>query len=299
MKLLTAALPEQPSAPFPAVLADNGRVLPMKALGLNFPTLQDFICACADQPLLSELKTRLSEYDPEEALSYDALVRYSPIPRPAQDVICLGMNYAAHAVESAKYKKEAFERDRAYAVYFSKRVTEAVPDGGDIPAHRDVTERLDYEVELAVILGKDTLNVTEEEAGKTIFGYTILNDISAREVQTLHKQWYLGKSLDGFCPMGPWIVTADEFEYPPERKIRSYINGELRQDGNTDMLMFSISQIIAELSHGMLLKAGTIISTGTPAGVGMGFDPPKFLNVGDEIRCEIEGIGTLTNRIVP
>ena len=298
MKLLTAAVPSAPARPFPAVmLEEKNCILPLSCLGFTHDTLQDFICADGKEELLPALRERLARYNGADLIPCSSLVRYSPIPRPAQDVICLGMNYAEHAVESARYKKEAFERNRSYAVYFSKRVNEAVPDGGDIPAHRDVTQRLDYEAELAVILGKDALNVPEEEAGDYIFGYTILNDISAREVQTLHKQWYLGKSLDGFCPMGPCIVTADEMEYPPVRKIRSYVNGELRQDSDTGMLMFSIGQIVADLSHGMLLKTGTIISTGTPAGVGMGFDPPRFLIPGDEVICEIEGIGTLTNRI--
>ena len=131
-----------------------------------------------------------------------------------------------------------------------------------------------------------------------MFGYTILNDISAREIQTRHKQWYFGKSMDGFCPIGPWIVTKDEFENPPVLDIKSYVNGELRQNSTTGLLIFSIAHVIEELSHGMKLKAGTIISMGTPAGVGMGFDPPKFLKPGDVVTCEIEGIGRLTNPIL-
>jgi 2-keto-4-pentenoate hydratase/2-oxohepta-3-ene-1,7-dioic acid hydratase in catechol pathway len=126
----------------------------------------------------------------------------------------------------------------------------------------------------------------------------ILNDVSARDVQANYKQWHFGKSLEGFCPMGPWIVTADVIPAPPQLAIRSYVNGELRQDSNTNLLIFTIPYIIEELSHGITLKAGTIISTGTPAGVGMGFVPPKFLNVGDTVVCEIEKIGTLTNQIV-
>ena len=159
-------------------------------------------------------------------------------------------------------------------------------------------DSLDYEVELAVIIGKDAKNVRREDAYNYVFGYTILNDVSARNLQTRHKQWYFGKSLDGFTPIGPCIVTADEFENPPVLAIKSYVNGELRQNSSTELLLFDIAHIISELSQGMTLKAGTIIATGTPAGVGMGFEPPNFLKSGDTVTCEIEKIGTLTNRIL-
>ena len=156
-------------------------------------------------------------------------------------------------------------------------------------------ERLDYEAELAVIIGKTAKNVPAEQAEEYIFGYTVLNDVSARVLQTSHKQWYFGKSLDGFTPMGPAIVTADEIPFPPKLRISACVNGEVRQDSTTDLLITGIADIIAELSSGMTLLPGTIIATGTPAGVGMGFDPPKFLKSGDTVECSIEGIGTLRN----
>lgn len=158
-------------------------------------------------------------------------------------------------------------------------------------------DSLDYEVELAVIIKKDAKNISQEEAFDYVFGYTIINDISARNLQTRHKQWYFGKSLDGFLPMGPYLVTEDVFERPPVLKISSKVNGEVRQNATTDLLIFGISHVIAELSQGMTLKAGTIIAMGTPSGVGMGFIPPKFLRAGDCVSCSIEGIGTLTNYI--
>ena len=213
-------------------------------------------------------------------------------------LICLGVNYMAHAEESARYKKESFNGERPHAVYFSKRVNYATGDKGGIPRHANLAECLDYEVELAVIIGKDAYHVSAEDAKNYIFGYTIINDVSARDVQNRHSQWYFGKSLDGFFPMGPCIVSADEIAYPPKLSIRSYVNGELRQDSNTELLIFDIDHIISELSGGMTLRAGTIIATGTPAGAGLGFDPPKFLKTGDEVVCEIEGIGRLTNIIV-
>ena len=222
----------------------------------------------------------------------------SPIPRPRQDVLCLGMNYKAHAAEAAQYDAGAFTQEKPVAVYFSKRVSEAVAPGGAIQSHRELVERLDYEVELAVILGKTAKHVKAAEAGDYIFGYTILNDVSARDVQTGHKQWYFGKSLDGFTPMGPCIVTADEIAFPPALAISSSVNGELRQSSNTSLFLNSIQEVLEELTAAMTLLPGTIIATGTPAGVGMGFDPPKFLKPGDVVTCAIEGIGTLTNPVV-
>ena len=223
----------------------------------------------------------------------------SPIPSPLQDVICLGLNYTEHVQEAAAYEKNTLtSKNDRFPVYFSKRVNRSPADMDPVSANADLVDSLDYEAELAVIIGKDVKNVSPEEAPGCIFGYTILNDFSARNLQTRHTQWYLGKSLDGYTPMGPCIVTADEFAFPPKRRIWSEVNGELRQDSTTDMLIFGIDHIIADLSRGMTLRAGTIISTGTPKGVGMGFDPPKFLQAGDTVTCGIEGIGTLTSRIV-
>lgn len=230
-----------------------------------------------------------------ESISINSITKMAPIPEPKQDIICLGINYLAHAEESARYKKEAFGGDRPYAVYFSKRVSYASADGEFIPSYLDIVDSLDYEVELAVIIKKDAKNVKKENAYDYVFGYTIINDVSARNLQTRHKQWYFGKSLDGFTPMGPYIVTKDEFVNPPVLKICSRVNGEIRQNSTTDLMISSIEHVIYELSQGVTLKAGTIIAMGTPAGVGMGFQPPKFLRPGDVIECEIEGIGCIKN----
>ena len=220
----------------------------------------------------------------------------SPIPRPNQDIICLGLNYSEHALEAKEFDSD-FTTEKAAAVYFSKRTSYSQGSGAPIPSHKNLTSQLDYEAELAVIIGKDAYQVSEEDAKNYIFGYSVFNDVSAREVQTGHKQWYFGKSLEGFSPMGPCIVTRDEFSYPPALAIKSFVNGEPRQDSNTANLIHGISEIISELSSGMVLKAGTIIATGTPAGVGMGMDPPTFLESGDEVICYIEGIGELRNII--
>ena len=173
----------------------------------------------------------------------------------------------------------------------------AVDPDGPVDSHADLVSDLDYEAELAVILGKDALNVAESDCEPYIFGYTILNDISARTIQKRHKQWYRGKSLDDFTPMGPWIVTADEVAFPPVLSIGCKVNGEIRQDSKTDCLIHGVAEVISELSQGMTLRAGTIIATGTPSGVAMGMDDPKYLQPGDEMECWIEGIGTLRNTV--
>lgn len=219
----------------------------------------------------------------------------APIPHPLQDVVCLGLNYAAHQKEAARFSEMAFGGERPYPIFFAKRVNTAPGPDGIIPSYPGLVKELDYECELAVILKKDAFNVKAADAADYIFGYTVLNDVSARKLQTRHKQWYFGKSLDGFTPMGPCITSADEIAYPPALAIRCKVNGEMRQDGNTDSLITDIGQILEILTEGMTLKAGTIIATGTPAGVGMGMTPPTFLKKGDVVECEIEKIGVLKN----
>ena len=232
-----------------------------------------------------------------EWLPLSMVTLLAPIPHPRQDIICLGINYRDHAEEAARFSGDAFRKERPIPIYFSKRVAEAVPPNGWIDSHPGLVEQLDYEAELAVVIGRTAKDVPANQAGEYIFGYTILNDVSARVLQTAHKQWDFGKGLDGFTPMGPWITTADEVAFPPALAISSKVNGELRQHSNTSLLMTGIAEIIEELSSGITLLPGTIIATGTPAGVGMGFDPPKFLKSGDVVECTIEGIGTLCNTV--
>ncbi|MCH4157423.1 MAG: fumarylacetoacetate hydrolase family protein [Acidaminococcaceae bacterium] len=221
----------------------------------------------------------------------------APIPRPLQDIVCLGINYDEHAKEAGGFSKEAFGGERPYTIYFSKRVSEAVATGGTIPAYTGLVDSLDYEAELGVVLGRDAKKVAPDQVHKYIFGYTVVNDVSARNLQTRHKQWYLGKSLDGFFPMGPCIVTPDEIPEVYDLTIGSTVNGEQRQHSNTHFMIQNVEGAVSELSRGMTLKAGTIIAMGTPAGVGMGFKPPKFLQPGDQVVCEIEKIGKLENVI--
>lgn len=231
------------------------------------------------------------------AVAVDELQLLAPIVRPRQDVVCLGINYDAHAQEAGRFSDEAFGGERPYTIYFSKRVSRATATGEAVPAYEGLVDSLDYEAELGVILGRDAKGVTKENARDYVFGYTVINDISARNLQTRHKQWYLGKSLDGFTPMGPCIVTADEIGDEQSLDISSRVNGELRQSSNTRYMIQTVAGAISELSQGMTLEAGTIIATGTPAGVGMGMTPPTFLKHGDRVVCEIEKIGRLENVI--
>ncbi len=266
-----------------ALTADGKAVRP-----LPFPDMVSAIEAGLDA-------VKAAEQGPAAAL--DTVTLLAPIPRPRQDVICLGMNYVDHAKEAAKFDGEAFAKDKPIAVYFSKRVPEAVPPEGAIDSHPGLVEKLDYEAELAVIIGPAAKGVPAEKAGEHVFGYTVLNDVSARTLQTAHKQWYFGKGLDGFTPMGPCILTADEVAFPPALAISCRVNGQERQRARTDMLITSIADTISELSAGMTLLPGTIIATGTPAGVGMGMNPPAFLKPGDVVECEIEKIGVLRNTV--
>lgn len=281
------------------VLGNDGTWLfPVSALGLSYQSMNELISHITEEEKKKLLDASQKSFeDVPGAVRRSDVKLLAPIPEPRQDVICLGINYMAHAYESARFRKEDFNGERPYPVYFSKRVNRAVSDREAILAHEDIVDSLDYEVELAVIIGKEAKNVPAEQASDYIFGYTILNDVSARTIQNRHKQWYFGKSMDGFTPMGPHIVSADEIAFPPKLSIQSKINGELRQNSNTELLIFDIPYIIHDLSQGMTLKPGTIISTGTPDGVGLGFEPPKYLKAGDVVECIIEGIGTLTNTV--
>ncbi len=276
------------------VLKNDGlEVVPVNYLGCTAHNMNEFL------DLMTPEKEKKLDKNKElmRGIPMREVKVISPIPVPRQDVICLGINYYAHAEEAARFHDEAFGGERPVPIFFSKRVNLAVADEEMIDGHWDIVDGLDYEVELGVIIGKDAKNVSVEDAFDYVFGYTIINDFSARNLQTAHKQWYFGKSLDDFTAIGPWIVTKSEFENPPALGIRCYVNDELRQDGNTSFMITGIAEVISRLSQGMTLKTGTVIAMGTPAGVGMGFDPPKFLQKGDVVRCEIDGIGAITNFI--
>jgi len=223
----------------------------------------------------------------------------APIPRPRRNIFCVGKNYHAHAHEFTKSgfdssAKDASETIPDAPIIFSKLPDCVIADGAPIRYPAGVSDKVDYEAELAVVIGKGGRGIRKADAYDHVFGYMIVNDMTARDLQSRHKQWLIGKSLDSFCPMGPWLVTADEIE-PANLGVRCWVNGELRQNANTADLIFDIPTLIETLSAGITLYPGDIIATGTPAGVGIGFDPPKYLKPGDEIAIEIDGLGRLSN----
>lgn len=229
-------------------------------------------------------------------LSINEVKIMSPIPYPKRNVICLGKNYIDH-VNEVKTLKNVNNDVPKKPIYFSKIAYPAIGHKDYVVSHSDVVKELDYEVELTIIIGKKCKNVSIEKAEDVIFGYTIANDITARDIQQDHIQWHKGKSFDTYCPMGPYIIHKSNISFPPKLKIKSYVNKELRQNGNTSQLIFDIPTIINDLTKGITLYPGDIILTGTPAGVGAGFTPPKYLNEGDIVDCVIENIGTLSNII--
>lgn len=276
-----------------AVFPENHILLPLSTLeGADMQHLIDhydlYRHECEREAEVCSTGDLLSLDDPEVQL-------LSPIPYPRRNVICLGKNYLEHVKEIGGITGGPRDSAPEWAIYFTKAAYPCLAPGGTILRHERVTKSIDYEAELTVVMGKQGTYIPEEEALRHVFGYTIGNDISARDVQNRHINWFMGKSLTTHCPVGPWIVTADEIPDPQCLSVRSYVAGELRQNGNTRDMIRSVARIIHELSQGYELYPGDMIMTGTPKGVGMGFDPPRYLQPGDEVRCEIDRIGVLTN----
>jgi len=225
----------------------------------------------------------------------------SPIPVPVRDIICVGKNYAEHAKEVQKSSFSTLQGKMQVPkepIIFNKATTSVIGPNDKIELVNDRTNTTDYEGELGVIIGKRTKNIKYSNATDVIFGYTIINDVTARKLQNNHKQWFIGKSPDTYCPIGPSIVTKDEIKIIEDIKIQTYINGEIRQTGIVKDMIFNIPTIIETLAKSMTLVEGDIIATGTPSGVGIGFDPPKFLKSGDKVKISIDPIGILENDVI-
>jgi 2-keto-4-pentenoate hydratase/2-oxohepta-3-ene-1,7-dioic acid hydratase in catechol pathway len=218
----------------------------------------------------------------------------APFSRMRRNLWCVGRNYHEHAKELAGSVFRA-SQDKGWPIVFTKPPEGVVGPHADVMLPVGISDEIDYEAELAVVIGRGGRGITRADAMKHVFGYTIVNDVTARDVQMRHQQWDLGKSFDGFCPMGPWVATADELDGRATR-VRCWVNGELRQDGHTADMIFDIPTLIETISRGITLHPGDIIATGTPAGVGMGMKPPRWLRRGDVVRIEVDGIGTFENR---
>jgi 2-keto-4-pentenoate hydratase/2-oxohepta-3-ene-1,7-dioic acid hydratase in catechol pathway len=234
------------------------------------------------------------------ARALDSVELLAPIPVPRRNIFCVGKNYRDHVLEFGRSGYDQPDRSEdlpEYPVVFSKATTSVTGPYGDIDPHHGVTEELDYEAELAVIIGRGGRGITREQAFEHVWGYTIIDDFTARDLQRTHKQWLLGKSLDTHCPMGPYAVSADEVTDVTALMVESRVNGEPRQSAPVKDLIFDIPELIATLSAGITLLPGDLIATGTPAGVGIGFDPPRFMVSGDVVEVSITGLGTQRNRI--
>jgi 2-keto-4-pentenoate hydratase/2-oxohepta-3-ene-1,7-dioic acid hydratase in catechol pathway len=254
-------------------------------------TLQDLIAG--GPAAVSALRARMAVGG--DVIPAAAVRLLAPLPRPEKNVFCVGRNYREHIAEGERAQNVKIGVTEV-PVFFTKPRTAVVGPGAEVPIFPHVSTQIDYEVELALVIGKAGRDIPRERAFEHVFGYTILNDVTARDVQRRHGgQYFKGKGLDGSCPMGPWIVTADAIGDPAKLGIRCTVNGELRQDSTTAELIFDIPTLIASLSEGLTLEPGDILATGTPSGVGYAMDPPRFLKDGDRVVCEIDGIGQLEN----
>ncbi|MGL4606930.1 MAG: fumarylacetoacetate hydrolase family protein [Eubacteriaceae bacterium] len=281
------------------VLTDDGsKILPIttlgQLLGIKLPeALIDFIPMATDG-LLDQIK-EIIDANPNLGIHRNLVKLLAPIPKPPRNIFCIGKNYADHAKEINNIPTMGDIPENP--IYFSKLPTTITGPDTVILSHARATKKIDYEIELAIIIGKEGTDISPENAEDYIFGYTIANDITARDLQKKHSQWYKGKSLDTFCPLGPSIIHKSGLPIPFNLELTCKINGEIRQHSTTENMIFDIPTIISDLSQGMTLIPGDIILTGTPAGVGFALDPPQFLKHGDVIEAEIEKIGILKNII--
>lgn len=295
MKLVTFS-PLPSGQPRPGLVLDDKRVVDIPAaLGASESTNTMLGIIRGGSAMLEKLRG-LQSKPPASAVNLADVKLHAPIPRPEKNVFCVGWNYLEHFEEGAKKLQDNRELPK-WPVFFSKAPTTVTGPYDNIPFHSTVSTSCDWEVELGVIIGTTGINIPESEAMNHIWGYTVINDVSWRDLQRRHGgQWHKGKSLDGSCPMGPWIVTAASID-PNNLRVTCRVNGVTKQDSNTRFLYFKLPRLIVDLSAGTTLEAGDIISTGTPEGVGFARNPPEFMKPGDLLETEIEGIGVMRNPI--
>jgi 2-keto-4-pentenoate hydratase/2-oxohepta-3-ene-1,7-dioic acid hydratase in catechol pathway len=295
MKLVTFS-PLPSGDPRPGLVVGDKRIVDIPAaLGADADTTTMLGIIRAGDTMLARLR-ELEKKPPAATLALGDVKLHAPIPRPAKNVFCVGWNYLEHFEEGAKKLQDNRELPK-WPVFFSKATTAVNGPFDPIPFDAKISTSLDWEVELGMIIGKGGKDITEGDAMRHVFGYTVINDVTWRDLQRRHGgQWDKGKSLDGTCPMGPWIVTADSIE-PNNLRVTCRVNGVVKQDSNTKFLYFKLPRLIGDLSMGQTLEPGDVISTGTPEGVGFARNPPEFMKPGDLLETEIEGIGTMRNPI--
>lgn len=278
------------------VLQGKDHFIDLAASDPSLPTDMEALIAGGERVLdrVSQIKDQ-TNVETLRLLSTVEIV--APIPHPRKNVFCVGRNYKGHIIEGARARGIEVNFPKV-PEFFTKPATSVIGPEAGIRRYDNLTNQLDYEIELAVVIGRPTRDVSVEQALASAWGYTILNDVSARDLQRAHGQWFKGKGLDTFCPMGPWIVTADEFGDPTGHRLALSVNGGSRQDSTTSDLLFSVAEIISSLSAGLTLEPGDIIATGTPSGVALGMSPQAWLEIDDTVEATIDGIGTLRNRVV-
>ena len=282
-----------------AITADGSEVVDFAIAAPRLPADMSSFIEAGEKALAAAAKA-MTTRKKDARIPYKRAKIIAPIPAPRRNIICVGKNYYEHAKEfdasgfNATAGADAIPAD---PIIFSKANTTVCGPGDEIPSYLDHSKSTDYEVELAVIIGTGGRGISKRNAMKHVYGYTIVNDVTARVLQQQHKQWFIGKNIDNYCPMGPYLATADEIANIKKARVQAFINGELRQDSVVKDLIFDIPTLISTISKGMTLIPGDIIATGTPAGVGIGFKPPKFLKKGDICTLSIDGLGTLENPV--
>jgi 2-keto-4-pentenoate hydratase/2-oxohepta-3-ene-1,7-dioic acid hydratase in catechol pathway len=284
------------SGPRPGAMLGNTEILDLQAAGLPYADLAAVIAKGA--PALAEIRAKVASPPTGAKVSLVSTKLLAPLPRPARNIFCVGRNYMDHVAEGDRTRGITNSELPKFPQFFTKAPECVIGPGATIPDHgaTGVTEWLDYEAELALVIGKPGANIAKEDALSHVFGWTIANDVTGRDLQRRYGQWFKGKSMDGSCPLGPWIVPAGDLD-ASDIAIQLWINGEQRQSSRTSKMIFDVKDIIHHLSKGFTLLPGDVIMTGTPEGVGFAMTPPKVLKTGDVVKIAIEGIGELTNPV--
>ncbi|MFN3447803.1 MAG: fumarylacetoacetate hydrolase family protein [Roseococcus sp.] len=295
LKLVTFA-PHAGGAPRAGAMLNEGEILDLTAAGLPYPDMMAVIAA--GSPGLAAIRAALASPRAAAVVKRAEAALLAPIPRPARNIFCVGRNYMDHVAEGDRTRGITQSEAPKFPQFFTKAPETVIAPGATIPDHgaTGVTQWLDYEAELALVIGKPGANIAKEEALSHVFGWTIGNDVTGRDLQRRYGQWFKGKSLDGSCPLGPWIVPAEDLD-ASDIAIELWVNQEKRQSSRTSKMIFDVKEIIHHLSIGFTLRTGDVVLTGTPEGVGYAMQPPQLLKGGDVVRIAIEGIGELVNPV--